>query len=125
MSATTTTIMIRPLGGNVIVEREVRETTSGGIVIPEVARDGGPGWTEKDGMRVAAVASGYDERRVWARVIAVGPGRKLPNGRRADPTTVKPGDRVVLEKWDGIEFQLDGRNLLLVDESGVLAVAEE
>lgn len=117
---------LRPLRGNVIVEREgYGETTVGGIVVPETAREARPDWQEKNGMRSAMVDSGYDERRVWARVVAVGPGRPLPGGRRADPIAVRPGDRVVLEKWEGLEFRLDDRDLLLMDEGGVLAVVDQ
>jgi chaperonin GroES len=99
----TPTPKFTPLATKVLVEREVETVTPGGIVIPDTAQD---------------------KKSVWARVIAVGPGRLLPDGGpRLDPVCA-PGDRVVLEKWDGREFQIDGRDLLLVDESGVLGVVE-
>jgi chaperonin GroES len=97
---------LRPLQKMVMVEREIQTETHGGILIPETSQD---------------------KKSVWARVVAVGPGRLLPDaigGERRLDAIVAPGDRVVLEKWEGIEFKLDHRDYLLVEEGGVLGVVE-
>ena len=119
---------IVPLHQNVIVEREVEAVTAGGILIPETARDQRKETITigdaRGGMSVSKVDSDAYKRHVLARVVSVGPGRTLPDGRRVGPICAV-GNRVVLEKWEGLEFCLDGRDLLLMDEGGILGVVEE
>ena len=93
----------RPTAGRVLVKRATPlEKTRGGLIIPEIARESG------------------DE----ARVVAVGAGRLLKNGKRVPPA-VKPGQRVLLDKWDGSKVVLGGVEHRVMDESLILAVVED
>jgi len=56
-------------------------------------------------------------------VIAVGPGRTDDEGERI-PMEVKVGDRVLYAKYSGTEVKLDGKKLLILRESDVLAIIE-
>jgi len=93
---------LKPMGDRVVVKPKGREeTTKSGIVLPDTA-------TEKPQQ---------------GEVIAVGPGRVLDNGKRAD-LDVKVGDLVLFAKYSGTEFKLDDDDLLVLSERDVLAVIE-
>ncbi len=96
-------VKIRPLGEKIVVKRvESSDRTAGGIVLPETAK----------------------EKPQRARVLAVGSGRLLDSGKR-HPLTVKKDDEVLLTKWGGTEVKIDGDELLILDESDVLAVVTQ
>ncbi len=89
-----------PLGDKLIVKRlEATETTAGGIVLPEAAR----------------------ENPQQGRVLSVGDGRLLANGLRAAPEA-KEGDRVVFGSYAGSEVKIDGEPLLILQGDDVLAI---
>lgn len=89
-----------PVGENIIVKRtESEETTPGGILLPESAR----------------------EMPQAGRVLSVGDGRRLPDGTRA-PSQVNEGDRVLFNARAGTEVLVDGDKLLIMDEDEILAV---
>ena len=89
-----------PLNDKIVVKRlEAEEKTAGGIVLPEAAK----------------------EKPQRAKVLAVGAGKLLDDGKR-HPLTVKKNDEVLLSKWGGTEVKIDGEELLILDESDVLAV---
>ena len=91
---------IRPLGDRVLIKRvPEEEKTKGGIIIPDTAK----------------------EKPQEGEVIAVGVGKLLDNGKRAE-MEVKVGDRVLFAKYGGTEFKLDGDELLVLRESDILAV---
>jgi len=91
---------IRPLGDKILLKRvEAQEKTAGGIFLPESAK----------------------EKPQQAQVVAVGDGRLLDNGERAD-FQVKKGDKVVISKWGGTEIKVDGDELLILPEEDILAV---
>ena len=91
---------LKPLRDKVVVERsEAEEKTSGGIVLPDTAKD-----KPKQGT-----------------VIAVGPGRVLDNGE-VKALEVKKGDRVLFGGYAGSEVKVDGKDLLILSESEILAV---
>jgi chaperonin GroES len=91
---------IRPLGDKVVVKASTaEERTSGGIVLPDAAR----------------------EKPQQGTVVATGPGRLLENGERA-PMAVKEGDTVVYSKYGGTEIKLDGQELLILDQESIYAV---
>lgn len=93
---------LRPLGDKVVIERsEAEERTSGGIVIPDTAKD-----KPKQGV-----------------VIAVGKGKVLDNGKFKE-TEVKAGDKVLFGSYAGTEVKVDGKEYLLVSESEILAVID-
>ena len=91
---------IQPLGDKVLVKPNTsQETTSGGIVLPDTAK----------------------ERPQEGTVIAVGPGRTLDNGEKVK-IGVKDGDTVIYSKYGGTEVKLEGVEYLILDESSLLAV---
>jgi len=92
----------RPLHDRVVVRRiEAEEKTSGGIIIPDTAK----------------------EKPQEGEVVAVGPGTRDESGR-LDETTLKTGDRVLFGKWSGTEVKIDGEDLLIMKESDILGVIE-
>src|SRR5665811_2382965 len=93
---------LEPLGDRVIVETsEGEEKTPSGIVIPDTAK----------------------EKPQEGKVLAVGPGRILDDGKR-EQMDLKPGDTVLYAKYAGTEFKLDDEDLLIVSAKDVLAVVE-
>ena len=91
---------IEPLGDKVLVERlEAEEKTSGGIVLPDTAKE-----KPKEG-----------------KVIAVGEGKLLENGKRAD-FQVKKGDDVLFSSYAGTEITVDGEEYLVMPEEDIIAV---
>jgi chaperonin GroES len=92
----------RPLHDRVLVRRvEEEEKTSGGIIIPDTAK----------------------EKPMQGEVIAVGPGARDETGKIM-PLEVKKGDRVLYGKWSGTEVKIDGRDLLIMKESDILGIIE-
>ncbi len=93
---------IRPLGEKILVKRiEAEEKTTSGIYMPESAK----------------------EKPQEAKVIAVGDGKLLDNGERAD-FQVKKGDTVLLSKWGGTEVKIEDEEMLILSEDDILAVME-
>jgi len=93
---------IEPLEDRVVVEPlEAEETTKGGIVLPDTAK----------------------EKPQQGKVIAVGPGKMLESGERDEPA-VKKGDTVVYAKYGGTEIEVDGEEYMILRESDLLAVVE-
>lgn len=93
---------IVPLGDRVVVKRsEAEETTAGGIVIPETAK----------------------EKPLQGRVLSVGDGRLLPDGSRAEHQVVE-GDRVIFGSYAGSEIVVEDETFLILSESDILAVIE-
>lgn len=91
--------MIRPLGDRVVIEAIPREeTTASGIVLPDTAK----------------------EKPQEGKVVAVGAGQ-LKDGNRV-PLEVKEGDRIIFSKYAGTEVKFEGRELLILRESDILAV---
>ena len=95
-------LKLKPLGGRVLVEPiEQEETTAGGIILPETAKE-----KPQEGM-----------------ILAAGPGDRDEDGERI-PMEVKVGDKVLYAKYSGTEVKLDGRKLLILRESDILAVID-
>lgn len=91
---------IRPLDDRVVVEPlEAEEKTQGGIVLPDTAK----------------------EKPQAGKVIAVGEGKLLENGKRA-PLSVKKGDRVLYGKYSGTEVSVSSKEYLIMRESDILAI---
>ncbi len=91
---------IQPLYDRIVVKRiEEQESTQSGIVIPDSAR----------------------EKPQEGEVMAVGPGRRLEDGRLAT-LAVKPGDRVLFGKYTGSEITRDGAEYVIMREDDVLGV---
>jgi len=95
-------IKLQPLGDRVVVEREeVEERTSGGIVLPDTAR----------------------EKPARGKVVAVGDGRLLDDGTRSQ-LQVKVGDRVLFTSYAGENIKVGEDEYLLMREDDILAVIE-
>jgi chaperonin GroES len=92
-------IKIRPLDDRVVVEPiEAEETTAGGIVLPDTAKE-------------------KPQRGV---VVAVGPGRLLDNGERGE-LSVAVGDEVIYGKYGGSDIEINGDEVKILRESDILA----
>ena len=93
----------RPLHDRVVVRRvEAEEKTSGGIIIPDTAK----------------------EKPMEGEVVAVGPGARGEDGE-IQPLDVKTGDRVLFGKWSGTEVKLDGEDVIIMKESDIMGVIEQ
>ena len=93
---------IRPLDDRIVVKAlEAEEKTSGGILLPDTAK----------------------EKPQRAKVLAVGEGRLTDEGRRI-PLTVKTGDEILYGKYAGTEIKWKGEELRILRESEVLALVE-
>ncbi len=94
---------LKPLGNRVVVEPlEQEEVTAGGIVLPETAK----------------------EKPQKGTVLSVGPGERDDKGKYI-PMDVKDGDTVLFAKYAGTEIKLDGKKLLILRESDLLAIVED
>ena len=93
----------RPLHDRVVIRRvEAEEKTTGGIIIPDTAK----------------------EKPMEGEVVAVGPGARGEDGK-IQPLDVKAGDRVLFGKWSGTEVKLDGEDLIIMKESDIMGVIEQ
>jgi chaperonin GroES len=96
-------ISLKPLGNRVVVEPiEQEEVTSGGIVLPETAK----------------------EKPQKGKVLSVGPGERDDQGKYI-PMDVKAGDMVLFAKYSGTEIKLDSKKLLILRETDLLAIVLE
>jgi len=96
------TMSLKPLGNRVVVEPiEQEDVTAGGIVLPETAK----------------------EKPQRGTVLSVGPGDRDDDGKRI-PLDVTVGDTVLFAKYSGTEIKLDGKKLLILRESDLLAIVE-
>lgn len=94
------TITLKPLGNRVVVEPlEQEEITAGGIVLPETAK----------------------EKPQKGTIVAVGPGDRDEDGDRI-ALDVKVGDVVLYAKYSGTEIKVDGKKVLILRESDILAI---
>lgn len=100
--ATKTKVNVKPLADRVVVTPiEEEEEMRGGLYIPDTAK----------------------EKPQQGRVVAVGPGALNDEGERM-PMEVEEGDRVLYGKYSGNEVTVDGEELLIVEQSNVLAILD-
>ena len=89
-----------PLHDRVLVRRlEEQETTQGGIIIPDTAKD----------------------KPQEGEVLAVGKGKIKEDGK-AIPLEVKPGDRILFGKYSGTDINIGGEEYLIMREDEVLGI---
>ncbi len=94
---------IKPLSNHVIVKGVSEDTTTkAGIVLPDTADK---------------------ERPEKGEVVAIGPGKLLDNGQRAE-MSVKVGQTVIFKKYSPDEIKVDGEDLLVLSESDIIAIVE-
>ena len=90
----------KPLHDRVLLRRVGEEEKSaGGIIIPDTAQ----------------------EKPSEGKVVSVGPGSRKEDGSYAK-MEVKVGDRVLFGKWSGTEAKIDGKDLLIMQESDVMGI---
>ena len=90
----------KPLHDRVLVQRiEAQSKSAGGIIIPDTAK-------EKPDQGI---------------IIALGNGAIDEKGNRI-PFDVKVGDKILFTKWGGTEVKIDGKDLIIMKESDILAV---
>lgn len=93
---------VKPMDDRVLVKPIERESvTASGIYLPEASK----------------------ERPVQGKVVSVGPGVRLDNGKRGE-MSVKKGDTVVYGKYSGTEVEIKGDTHLILKESEILGVME-
>ena len=93
---------LTPLHDRILVRRvEEAETTRGGIIIPETAK----------------------EKPQEGEVIAAGKGKVNEEGK-VRPLDVKAGDRILFGKYSGTEIVIDGEDLIIMREEEVLGILE-
>ena len=93
---------LKPLGNRVVVEPiEQEEVTVGGIVLPDTAK----------------------EKPQTGKVLSIGPGDRDEDGKRI-PLDVKVDDVVLFAKYSGTEIKIDGKKILILRESDLLAIVQ-
>ena len=93
---------LRPLDDRIVIEQsEAEEKTSGGIILPDTAK----------------------EKPQIGTVVAVGPGKVLDDGTRAK-MSVKVKDEVIYAKYIGSDVEIDGDKYIILREGDVLGIVE-
>lgn len=93
---------LQPLGDRVVVVRDGSlDTTAGGIVLPESAKD----------------------KPARGKIVSVGDGKLLNDGSRAT-FQVKKGDRVIFSSYAGETIDIDDQEFLLMREEDILAIID-
>ena len=94
---------LNPLDDRIVVKQsEAEEKTSGGIILPDSAK----------------------EKPQIGTVIAVGPGKLLDDGKRSQ-MSVKVKDEVFYAKYLGNDVEIDGEKFVILRESDVLGIVEK
>ena len=92
----------RPLHDRVLIKvLDSEEKTSGGIIIPDTAK----------------------EKPQEGEVVAIGPGA-INDGGKVTPMDVKVGDIVLFGKWSGTEVKIDGKEYSIMKESDIMGVSK-
>jgi chaperonin GroES len=94
---------LKPLDDRVVIKPlEAQEKTSGGIFLPDTAK----------------------EKPQIGKVVWMGPGKMQDDGKRA-PMSVKKNDEVIYGKYMGNEVEIDGDKYVIVRESDLLGIVEK
>ena len=94
---------LAPLDDRVVIKQsEAEEKSAGGIILPDAAK----------------------EKPQRGKIIAVGPGKILDNGKRGE-MNVKKGDEVLYAKYSGNEIEIDGEEYVILHEGDILGVIEK
>jgi len=94
---------LRPLDDRIVIKQsEAEEKTTGGIILPDTAK----------------------EKPQIGKVAAVGPGKLLDDGKRGK-MSVKKNDEVIYAKYIGNEVEIDGEKFVVLHESDVLGIIEK
>ncbi len=94
---------LKPLGDRILIKRlDPATKTPGGLFIPDTSK----------------------EKPQQAKVLAVGPGKTLEDGKVV-PLGVKAGDDILISKYGGNEVNIDGVECLICREDDILGIVEE
>jgi chaperonin GroES len=94
---------LRPLDDRVVIKQsEAEEKTTGGIILPDTAK----------------------EKPQIGKIVAVGPGKLLDDGKR-NKMSVKKNDEVIYAKYIGSEVEIDGDKFVVLHESDILGIIEK
>lgn len=94
---------LRPLDDGVVIKQsEAEEKTAGGIILPDTAK----------------------EKPQIGKVVAIGPGKILDNGKRGK-MSVKKNDQVIYAKYMGNDVEIDGEKYVILKESDILGIVEK
>ncbi len=94
---------IRPLADKVLIQRlDAESVTSGGIVLPESAK----------------------EKPQRGKIVSVGEGKALKDGT-VIKVQVKKGEEVLFSSYSGTEIKIDGKEYMIMDESEIMAIVEK
>ena len=94
---------IRPLADKVLIQRlDAESVTSGGIVLPESAK----------------------EKPQRGKIVSVGQGKVLKDGT-VRKVQVKKGDEVLFSSYSGTEIKIGGKEYMIMDESEIMAIVEK
>ncbi|MBI3996463.1 MAG: co-chaperone GroES [Candidatus Omnitrophica bacterium] len=99
-TATASSLKLKPIGDRVIAQRlGSAEKSRGGLYLPDSAQ----------------------EKPQEGKVIAVGSGRLLKNGKVV-PLAVKAGDKIIFGKYSGNEIKVDDKEYVFLNEDDILAI---
>ena len=94
---------LKPLDDRIVIKQsEAEEKTSGGIILPDTAK----------------------EKPQIGKVVAIGPGKLLDDGKRSQ-MSVKIKDEVFYSKYLGNDVEIDGDKYVIIRESDVLGIVEK
>ncbi len=94
----------------VILPSKAMDRTAGGIYIPDTAKE-----KPEEGV-VEAIGPGAYEQKKWSKK------KTEEKERKFIPTVVKPGDRVLYERYAGRNYQIEGEERILVRERDILGL---
>ena len=94
---------LRPLDDRVVIKQsEAEEKTTGGIILPDTAK----------------------EKPQIGKIVAAGPGKMLDNGKRSK-MSVKKNDKVIYGKYMGNDIEIDREKYVILRESDILGIVEK
>ena len=93
---------LKPLDDRIVIKQsDAEETTTGGIILPDSAR----------------------EKPQIGKVVATGPGKILDDGKRSQ-MSVNKKDEVIYAKYIGSDVEIDGEKYVILKESDVLGIVD-
>ena len=93
---------LRPLDDRIVIKQsDAEEKTTGGIILPSIAK----------------------EKPQTGKIIATGPGKMLDSGKR-NKMSVKKNDKVIYAKYIGSEVEINGEKFVVLRESDILGIIE-
>ena len=94
---------LKPLDDRIVIKQSnAEEKTSGGIILPDTAK----------------------EKPQIGKIVATGPGKLLDNGKR-NRVSVKKNDEVIYAKYIGSDVEIDGEKYVILRESDILGIVEK